>query len=188
MGYKERKLWEDKRKQALSIDSCKFCSRWGSTPDDVLVDTDTPVACELVTSEEIYQYETALNLPPWNVVTHRIHTLLNPGSPCGVDCQEPKPRNMSGFGGLSKYERIKMAVKIEDLASQLTDLTGNKTLTGACPFHGGSGKELVIWTDIEEWKCYGKCQIGGDVIHFIQECYKRGMQWVLPNVTSELTK
>jgi DNA primase len=71
-----------------------------------------------------------------------------------------------------------MAVKIESIAEQLTELRGGSTLTGACPFHGGSGTELVIWTDIEEWKCYGRCQMGGDVIHFIQECDKRGLKWV----------
>ena len=178
MSIKDRKSWEKLTADRLDIPACKHCGRWGDIPDEILVKEGTPVACELLQPERIYQYEIALDAPAWRVVAHRIHMMFNPDEPCGVDCAKPRPRNLSGLGGLNKYERIKMAIKIESIAGQLTDLHGNNTLTGACPFHDGSGRELVIWTDIEEWKCYGRCAMGGDVIHFIQECDKRGLKWV----------
>ena len=179
MSVKDRKLYERLQADRLDISGCDHCGRWGDVPG-IDRQEGEPVACELLSSERIYQYEIALDSPSWTVLAHRIHLMFDPDEPCGVDCAKPRPRNISGLGGLSKYERIKMAVKIESIAGQLTDLRprGGITQTGACPFHGGSGTELVIWTDIEEWKCYGRCQTGGDVIHFIEECDKRGLKWV----------
>jgi hypothetical protein len=190
MSHKDRRLWESLQQQALDISGCKHCGRWGDTPDEVIDEDGVPVACELITSERIYQYETALAMPPWTVVAHNIHMMFMPDEKCGTDCGVVKTRYTSGFGGLTIYQRIKMAVNVEDIASMLTDLHGNTTLTAACPFHQGSGRELVIWTDIQEWKCYGRCQMGGDVIHFIQACKKEGFEWVLPKLKeiTSLTK
>jgi hypothetical protein len=177
VGVKDRKLYERLQQDRLNVPACESCGRWGDTPG-LDRQEGTPVACELVEPSRIYQYEIALDAPSWTIVAHRIHLMFNPDEPCGVDCSPPRSRNLSGLGGLDKWQRIKMAVKIESIAGQLTDLYGGTTMTGACPFHDGSGRELVIWTDIEEWKCYGRCQTGGDVIHFIKECDKRGLKWV----------
>ena len=188
MSIKDRRLYEKLQQDRLNIPACEHCHRWGDTPDEMLIEEGTPVFCDLLLPERIYQYETALAAPPWTVVAHNIHMMFMPDEPCGSDCGVLKKRYDSGQSGLSIYERIKMTVKIEDLASLITDLRGSSTLHGACPFHKGSGSELVIWTEIEEWKCYGRCQSGGDVIHFIQECHKGGFEWVLPKIASELKR
>jgi hypothetical protein len=191
VALKDRKLYEKLQADRLNTPPCPQCGRWGNVPDEMQVEPGTPVACELLSPERIYQYEIALASPPWITVAHNIHMLFNPDEPCGADCGVIKTRSASGLGGMSIYQRVKMTVKIEDIASLLTDFRGNQyssTITAACPFHQGSGKELVIWTDIEEWKCYGRCQTGGDVIHFIEECYKGGFEWVLPKIASELKR
>ena len=190
VALKDRKLYEKLQADRLNIPSCSYCHRWGAVPG-IDRQEGMPVACEPLSPERIYQYETALAMPPWIVVAHNIHMLFNPDEPCGADCGVIKTRSVSGLGGMSIYQRVKMTVKIEDIASLLTDFRENRyssTITAACPFHQGSGKELVIWTDIEEWKCYGRCQTGGDVIHFIEECYKGGFEWVLPKIASELKR
>jgi hypothetical protein len=181
VAIKDRKLYEKLQADRLNIPACTECGRWGDVPG-IDRQEGTPVSCELLSSERIYQYEIALNSPAWITVAHNIHMLFNPDEPCGADCGVVKTRYTSGFGGLTVYQRIKMAVNIEDVASMLTDLHGNATLTAPCPFHKGSGRELVIWTDIQEWKCYGRCQMGGDVIHFLQACKKEGFEWVLPKL------
>ena len=109
-----------------------------------------------------------------------------------INSPPPPRRQVSVFNGsgLSIYERVKMAVRVEDIAESLTRLYGNgKTLTGKCPFHNEKkGRSFVIWTDIQEWKCYGKCFMGGDVIHLIYECEKKGLQWAIPQTLEQLPR
>lgn len=124
--------------------------------------------------------------------------------PCPAMPEDPEPRwwpansprrskrrnSVLNQPGYSVYERIKMAVRVEDIAESLTHLYGRgKTLTGKCPFHDErKGRSFVIWTDIQEWKCYGKCLMGGDVIHLIYECEKKGLQWAIPRNLENLPK
>jgi hypothetical protein len=89
---------------------------------------------------------------------------------------KPEPEH-NGFG-LSLFERVKAAVAVEDIAERVTNLRGQgNVLSGACPLHDGSGSEFVIWRDIQYWKCYGRCQVGGDVIHLVKELMERGIEW-----------
>jgi hypothetical protein len=89
----------------------------------------------------------------------------------------PQPERKA-TAGLSLFERVKAAVAIEDIAERVTNLNGQgNVLSGACPLHGGSGTEFVIWRDIQYWKCYGRCEVGGDVIHLVKELMERGIEW-----------
>ena len=100
--------------------------------------------------------------------------------PAPVITERPQVKERGGFG-LSLFDRVKAAVRVEDVAERLTELTGlGNVLTGACPLHEGSGKEFVIWTDIQEWKCYGRCQTGGDLIDLVAQCMDRQLEWRKP--------
>ncbi len=48
---------------------------------------------------------------------------------------------------------------------------GRKALRWRCPFHGEQkGYSLLVWAD--NWRCFGACGIGGDVIAWLQR-YRR---------------
>ncbi len=88
----------------------------------------------------------------------------------------PQPERKA-TAGLSLFARVKAAVAIEDIAERVTNLRGQgNVLSGACPLHAGSGNEFVIWRDIQYWKCYGRCEAGGDVIHLVKELMERGIE------------
>ena len=38
---------------------------------------------------------------------------------------------------------------------------------GLCPFHKEQTPSFVVWPEKNRWKCFGECEIGGDVIDFI---------------------
>jgi hypothetical protein len=81
--------------------------------------------------------------------------------------------------GLSLFERVKAAVRIEDIAERLTTLhgTGN-LLKGKCPLHNEQkGEAFAIYLDTQTWRCFGSCVDGGDVVSLVQECLKRGIEW-----------
>ena len=185
MSRKDRLAWESQRRNNLDVRSCDHCSRWGDTPS---LDRDydgTPLACELLTSESAYRYEVGLKMPEYEVFHHHLATeIMGDKHECGWDCGVRHTKNTSGQEGLSLFEKVKMAYRIEDLAANVTEMYGSHTQTGPCPFHNGSGRELVVWTEIQEWKCYGRCQTGGDVIHFIVECKKAGLNWAIPTDTN----
>ena len=84
----------------------------------------------------------------------------------------------SGFGG-SFFDRVKDHVNILDVAETITDLQGmGNTLTGKCPLHDEqSGRSFVVWTETQTWRCFGRCNIGGDVIKLVQECMERNIEW-----------
>ena len=182
MSRKNRVAWEAGRRHALNVRNCKNCGRWGDTPSLEQVADGIPVACDLITSEEIFRYEMALDMPDYEVLSHRIHMMFTPDEPCGEDCKGIKQSYRSGMGGLSLIERIKMSSRIEDTAGAFTELRGNKTLTGKCFLHNEQrGESFVIWTEPQLWKCYGKCNVGGDYINLIMECKKRGLNWKMNN-------
>ena len=99
--------------------------------------------------------------------------------------EDPEPRwwdipqpERKFTAGLSLFERVKATVAIEDIAERLTNLSGQgNVLSGACPLHDGSGTEFVIWRDSQYWKCYGRCEAGGDVINLVKELMERGIEW-----------
>ena len=88
----------------------------------------------------------------------------------------PKPKPRSHQLGESIFERVKAAYRIEDVAHRLTTLYGHRTLSGKCPFHGEiKGRALVIFTDSQTWRCYGKCQDSGDVISLVRKAMESGL-------------
>ena len=84
----------------------------------------------------------------------------------------------SGFGP-NLFDRIKDSVEILDIVERITDLQGiGNTLTGKCPLHQEQvGRSFVVWTESQTWRCFGRCNIGGDVIKLVQECMRREINW-----------
>lgn len=69
----------------------------------------------------------------------------------------------------NRIEDIKARLKLEDVLSRLTELKGRgDTLTGRCPFHDDSSPSLVVWTNLQKFKCYG-CGERGDVVDVLQK-------------------
>jgi len=88
----------------------------------------------------------------------------------------PKPKQHSHQLGDSIFERVRAAYRIEDVAHRLTTLHGHRTLSGRCPFHGErKGRAFVIFVDSQRWKCFGKCQDGGDVISLVRKAMESGL-------------
>ena len=89
---------------------------------------------------------------------------------------KPKPKQHSHQLGDSIFDRVKEAFRIEDVAHRLTTLYGHRTLSGRCPFHGErKGRAFVIFIDSQSWRCYGKCQDGGDVISLVRKAMESGL-------------
>lgn len=181
MGRKQRQLWEGMRRDVAQRRHCGAaifgCPRlaWG-------IDVEDPVVCHMNDIQHIRPIP-----PPYEVWYHALQLEFTGEHECGPDCGVRQAGYDSGVGGLNIFERVKAAVRIEDVAYSLTDLYGHgTTLTGPCPFHQGTGREFVIWTDIQEWKCYGRCQMGGDVIHLIWACQKEGLEWALNGTETQL--
>ena len=87
MSRKNRVAWETGRRNALDVRNCKYCHSWGDSPSLEQVADGVPVACDLITSEEIFRYEMALDMPDYEVLSHRIHMMFTPDEPCGEDCK-----------------------------------------------------------------------------------------------------
>lgn len=80
--------------------------------------------------------------------------------------------------GLTLFERVKSAVAVEDIAERLTELRGNSVLKGKCPLHNEqNGEAFAVYKDTQTWRCFGSCNVGGDVIALIQECMERDIEW-----------
>lgn len=84
----------------------------------------------------------------------------------------------TGFGP-SIFDMVKNSVDILDVAEVITDLQGvGNLLTGKCPLHQEQrGRSFVVWTDSQTWRCFGRCNTGGDVIQLVQECMERKINW-----------
>lgn len=177
--YKQRKQWAESKKHALSLTGCAQCGRWG---DKV---SEDGLACRLVTSEEVHKYETWVDMPDYAVWNHELHlgfgvAECNPG--CEKENEKPKSIGLAAA--------IKAALKVEDIASRLTELHGyGNRLKGKCPLHGEvNGQAFSIWLDTGTWRCFGACATGGDVIDFVRECHERGIKWRAKDLTPEATK
>ena len=83
---------------------------------------------------------------------------------------------------LSMFERavatIKRAVRIEDYASELTDLfKSTESLRGICPIHGGENRSsFAVYPDRGRWYCF-RCDEGGDVLDLCQRVEGHPQLW-----------
>jgi len=166
--YKQRKQWDEGKKRALGLTGCASCGRWGDTV------SEDGLACRLVTSGEVQQFEFWSNMPDYAVWNHELHLGFGVAE-CNTGCdkQGEKPKSV----GLAAA--IKASLKIEDIAERLTDLRGmGNRLKGKCPLHGEEkGEAFSIWTDTQTWRCFGACATGGDVIDFIKLASEKGLAW-----------
>jgi len=176
MGRKQRALWEGVRRE---IAVKRHCAAYPHGCPRMMwqIDVNDPIVCHLNSADNIRSIP-----PPYEVWFHNLTQEFVGDHECGWDCGVRPTRQVSGQEGLSLFEKIKMAITVEEIAERISDMRGSHTLTGPCPFHKGSGREFVVWTEIQEWKCYGRCQSGGDVIHLIYECKKAGLEWAIPQV------
>src|SRR5215217_7544671 len=73
---------------------------------------------------------------------------------------------------------IKEAVRIEDYASELTDLfRSTESLRGICPIHGGENRSsFAVYPDRGRWYCF-RCDEGGDVLDLCQRVEGHPQLW-----------
>ena len=45
---------------------------------------------------------------------------------------------------------------------------------GACPLHGGNGRNFAVNAETGLWKCHSQCQAGGDIFAFVQQKNQKG--------------
>lgn len=103
---------------------------------------------------------------------HQVH--MDFGLPCDSECA-PK---LKPYAGDSLIARIKAAYDIVEVAEQLTELRGVRTMSGKCPLHGETrGTAFVVWPESQTWRCFGACGIGGDVVDLFRAMKERGMAW-----------
>lgn len=82
----------------------------------------------------------------------------------GARCQ-PRRENID-------VDRLKQSVRISDIVSRYTQLrpAGGRH-NGLCPFHEDTKPSLVVSDDVGLYYCHA-CQVGGDVLDFIQAVQK----------------
>ena len=131
---------------------CDFCERFGRHLDSA---SGEPPSCIYWKPEELDEWnvEAEAVIQTWELIRSLWPETLPPG---------PTPRPAIGA---SLIERVKAAYRVEDVARRLTDLHGDRTLTGKCPLHREeNGRSFVVWPDIQRWRCYGACAKQGDVL------------------------
>ncbi len=64
-------------------------------------------------------------------------------------------------------DEIKRSVRLELEIAVDVELRGARTLTGRCPFHDDRSPSLVVWSDSQNFRCFG-CQVGGDIVAYLQ--------------------
>lgn len=71
----------------------------------------------------------------------------------------------------NELEELKTTVSVQRLAEQqgIKLIQHGKELLGLCPFHADSSPSLVINPSKNLWHCMGACQVGGDVISWVQK-------------------
>ena len=70
-------------------------------------------------------------------------------------------------------DRVKEANPLEDVVLERVKRSNSEIPLGSyikvlCPFHDDHDPSLIVWKDIQYWKCY-PCNDSGDVIDFIQK-------------------
>lgn len=106
-------------------------------------------------------YEVVRDLPvaPWPQFIEFCRVMARPK--LVTRTERPGPQG----GGL--IARIKAAWTVEEVAERLgAHLRGQGDhLKAKCPLHGErEGYAFVIWTHEQKWRCFGKCNTGGDVV------------------------
>jgi len=88
----------------------------------------------------------------------------------------PGPR--PAYTGDSLIERIKAAWTVEELAERLGAQLRSQgdQLKARCPLHREQrGMAFVIWRRDQRWRCFGRCDAGGDVIDLFRAAVDRGL-------------
>lgn len=128
------------------------------------------VAPPSVVLGHIYWVERNLSIAPWPELYEFCAALEPPKPPPATDRRDPP--------GEGLIARIKAAWTVEGLAERLgARLIGQgDQLKARCPLHGErTGFAFVVWRRDQRWKCFGKCNAGGDVIDLYRLADQRGM-------------
>lgn len=68
-----------------------------------------------------------------------------------------------------RFQRVKAAVDIVDIAGRFTTLKGSGRLRkGRCPFHEENTPSFTVYSVEQRWRCYGACGRGGDVVELVR--------------------
>ena len=72
---------------------------------------------------------------------------------------------------MSVTDEIKDRLDIVDLVSESVELRrAGKNYTGFCPFHHNvNTPSFVVFPDTQTWKCFGECDMGGDIFSFVMK-------------------
>ncbi|HSV86578.1 MAG TPA: DNA primase [Levilinea sp.] len=81
---------------------------------------------------------------------------------------------------------IKARIDIIDLVSETVKLRrSGKSYSGFCPFHPNSRTPaFVVFPESATWRCFGQCNEGGDIFHFVMK--KEG--WDFPQALQYLAQ
>ena len=72
------------------------------------------------------------------------------------------------MGKQSSLEELKRQADIVEVISQRIRLTkAGRSWMAACPFHLDKSMTFHVFTDSQNWRCFGDCATGGDVINFL---------------------
>lgn len=127
---------------------------------------------DLRTGERLLDFNEAF--PTWRHWHHEVHSAF--GLPCDDLCKPAYHVNHNS--GESLISRIKAAYRIEEIAEMHTRLRGQRVLKGKCFLHGEvHGEAFTVWPDEQRWRCFGACNIGGDVIDLVSAMRERGLDW-----------
>jgi len=88
---------------------------------------------------------------------------------------KPEPRRRRARGN-TKFQRVKNAVRIEELAGRFTELRviSAGKMKGLCPVHDEKTPSFHVNLERQAWICFGACARGGDVIDLARELMDRG--------------
>lgn len=76
------------------------------------------------------------------------------------------------------FEAVNRSVNLEDLAVRVGfELAGSgRTRSAACLFHSErDGRSFVVWPESQVWKCFGRCNRGGDAVRFVRVAMEVGL-------------